>query len=336
MSNELLSVKNRVVTRNSMLAAFVSIFAYTFRDQIAEIISLSCKRIIYKVYSQVIINKEDSPKGTFAIKEEILKQNPNIQVMRDNAVEPVYEIADGYYSLKYNGKYIHILLTNEHITLFSLLQNISLIKNFISAINREYCSPQKLMIIYGSEGDSWSRPVFRRHREYQVILNKCTPSMKKVLEDINNFLQIENEQLYQSKGIPYKKGYLLSGAPGTGKTTIIELAAMIHGMQIYSINFNADKMTDATLINMISQVPPRSIIVIEEIEKQIVTLNTNNNNKISTGGILSALDGPQRLSDGTIILITLNDLDLLNIDFRNILLRKGRIDEHFILNERFE
>ena len=55
--------------------------------------------------------------------------------------------------------------------------------------------------------------------------------------------------------------------PNMRKTTLIVIIAMNYSMEIYPINFNATKMTDATFINMISQVPPNSIIVIEEIER---------------------------------------------------------------------
>jgi len=53
-------------------------------------------------------------------------------------------------------------------------------------------------------------------------------------------------------------------------------------------------------------VPLHFIIYIEEIDKQLATLMENNRIKISIGGLLTALDGSQRLSDGTIIILTSN------------------------------
>jgi hypothetical protein len=55
-----------------------------------------------------------------------------------------------------------------------------------------------------------------------------------LVDDLNNF--IASEEYYNTKGIPYKRGYLLYGPPGTGKTSIIKSFASTYGFDIYIIN----------------------------------------------------------------------------------------------------
>ena len=48
---------------------------------------------------------------------------------------------------------------------------------------------------------------------------------------------------------------------------------------------------------------------------------------MSEGGILTAIDGPQRLSHGTIVIMTSNDIYEFTDNFKEALFRKGRVDE---------
>jgi chaperone BCS1 len=40
-----------------------------------------------------------------------------------------------------------------------------------------------------------------------------------IVEDINHFQK--SADWYQTKGVPYRRGYLLYGPPGTGKTSFV-------------------------------------------------------------------------------------------------------------------
>ena len=57
-----------------------------------------------------------------------------------------------------------------------------------------------------------------------------------LIDDIKNF--IESEEYYNTKGLPYKRGYLLYGPPGSGKTSIIKSIANQFSMDIYIINMD--------------------------------------------------------------------------------------------------
>ena len=55
-----------------------------------------------------------------------------------------------------------------------------------------------------------------------------------LVDDLKKFSG--DEDYYNDKGIPYKRGYLLYGPPGTGKTSIIKAIASFYGMDVYLIN----------------------------------------------------------------------------------------------------
>ncbi len=143
---------------------------------------------------------------------------------------------------------------------------------------------------------------------------------------------------YRSRGIPWKRGWLLYGPPGTGKTALARAFAEDLNMPIYV--FNLAEMANHDLIkawaNMQVNVP--CIALIEDIDNvfhgrenvarkhglmsMMMMSNQNNNDdgekKDSRGGgagfatltfdcLLNCLDGVER-SDGIFTIITTNDI----------------------------
>ena len=153
------------------------------------------------------------------------------------------------------------------------------------------------------------------------------PNVTRVIRDTDEFMSSQNT--YKRKNLPYHKGYLLYGAPGTKKSTTIEAMAIKYNMSVYLVNLNSEGMTDTTLINLISTIPEHSLIVFEEIDEQLKTMVDNANNKVSFGGILSAIDGPQRVSNSCLIVMTTNNKDIISDITKRPLFRPGRIDKIF-------
>ena len=61
-------------------------------------------------------------------------------------------------------------------------------------------------------------------------------------------------------GIPYRRGYLLHGPPGSGKTSFIQALGASLGFDIYLVNLSLRGMADDKLALLLSQAPSRSII----------------------------------------------------------------------------
>ena len=78
-------------------------------------------------------------------------------------------------------------------------------------------------IIYTSRGTEWKE--FGHPRKKRPISSVVLDSgiSNKILKDVQEF--IGNQQWYTERGIPYRRGYLLYGPPGCGKSSYITALA---------------------------------------------------------------------------------------------------------------
>ncbi|KAH8832327.1 P-loop containing nucleoside triphosphate hydrolase protein [Flagelloscypha sp. PMI_526] len=131
--------------------------------------------------------------------------------------------------------------------------------------------------------------------------------LEDLVKDVREFLELE--KYYHSIGIPHRRGFLLHGPPGTGKTSTIYALAGELRMEIYSLSLSGRGLSDDHLQSLASCVPRRCILLIEDIDvafptrgddplelhgripgsPAIDTLGTDN--KVTMSGLLNILDG---------------------------------------------
>ncbi|KAG8919704.1 hypothetical protein FRC00_011003, partial [Tulasnella sp. 408] len=128
---------------------------------------------------------------------------------------------------------------------------------------------------------------------------------KMLLTDTKTFMR--SQAWYKEAGIQHKRGYLLYGAPGTGKTSTIHALASELDLEIYSLSLATTGVDDNGLARLISSTPANSMILIEDIDcafpardkkKDLEILPEDlwgapaeKKSKITLSGLLNVLDG---------------------------------------------
>jgi chaperone BCS1 len=207
----------------------------------------------------------------------------------------------------------------------------------------------------------WNRITTRPSRAIStVILDSC--KKKAVLDDMSEYLREDTRQWYANHGIPYRRGYLFSGPPGTGKTSLSSAIAGVFGLDIYVLSLLDPNISESHFLRLFSEVPTQCVVLLEDIDAAGMTLKRANEDPvtadtttyfdamkkrarpgapvstapptpISLSALLNAIDGVSS-QEGRILIMTTNapqDLD-------PALIRPGRVDMHvrFELPSRVE
>lgn len=156
-----------------------------------------------------------------------------------------------------------------------------------------------------------------------VVLQPGTKD--KLLADLEEFLGPDTRQWYQEHGIPHKRGYLFHGAPGTGKTSMIQAIAGNFAYNICYVHLTHPRLSDDSLREAVNQSPKRSLLVFEDVDAVFGRSRDKlvKDSPLTFSGLLNAIDGIGK-ADGQIFVLTTNHRERLN----PALIRNGRADVH--------
>lgn len=191
----------------------------------------------------------------------------------------------------------------------------------------------------GRWADSWTKTAIRIPRSMStVILDDIQKAA--IIADIREYLHPLTRKWYLERGIPWRRGYMLSGPPGTGKTSLCFALASLFKLPIYLTSLS--NITEHSLSSLFTTLPTRSIILLEDIDatgsnvkkredetdKDKTTVNKEaelsslrKSQGLSLSALLNAIDGIVS-SEGRILIMTTNHIDHLD----PALLRPGRVD----------
>lgn len=212
--------------------------------------------------------------------------------------------------------------------------------------------------LYTNNNWYWTHVVFEHPANFKTLA--MDPSEKQeIIDDLITFSK--NEEFYARIGRAWKRGYLLFGPPGTGKSTMIAAMANLLNYDIYDLELTAVK-DNTSLRRLLIETSSKSIIVIEDIDcsldltgqrkkaakvEEVKDGEASNQAKraekdpdgekasrVTLSGLLNFIDGLWSSCGGERLLVfTTNHIEKLD----PALIRKGRMDKHVKLSYcRFE
>lgn len=236
----------------------------------------------------------------------------------------------------------HVTKRVESLTFRTIGRKRALLQHFVDdvlACHAKRMGVQSFLYIY-DDGWDWVEGYAPRLLDSIVL-----PAGEKehLLNDIANFRR--SKQRYSRLGVPYHRGYLFHGPPGTGKTSLVSAIAAHFGISIYTINLT--HFNDRTLMNAVNRVSPNSVLLFEDIDcmksgkprettdaavkAKIGTVSNEsaaNENGVTLSGLLNVLDGFYAPTN-VLFVMTTNHVEALD----EALLRPGRIDYKLYLGK---
>ncbi|KAI0088120.1 P-loop containing nucleoside triphosphate hydrolase protein [Irpex rosettiformis] len=245
---------------------------------------------------------------------------------------------------------------SELLSISVVARNNSILKQLVLQAKREYEAEavHRIQIYFADSHGCWRWTDSRHKRPMSsIVLNPGVKEM--LLADTKDFLK--SEKWYADRGIPFRRGYLLHGVPGSGKSSLIHAIAGELMLDIYVVSLSSSWINDSTLTTLMGRVPARCIVLLEDLDaaftrstsrddeatgspenKSSSSSNDNSEsshsrsrrhkndhlsdvNTLSLSGLLNALDGVAA-SEGRILFATTNHLERLD----PALSRPGRMD----------
>lgn len=175
-----------------------------------------------------------------------------------------------------------------------------------------------------SESGSWVA-VKRIHKRSPDTLVLPEGQFEEMKADIEKFKG--DEQRYRDLGIPWHRGYLLHGPPGTGKSSTITTLASEFKSDVYFLSV-AELKDGSSLISALSECDSGDFLVLEDVDTASATSGRGDGKEESVfDTLLNTLDGVLT-PDGLIVIMTTNHPEKLD----SRLVRPGRVDRKFKLD----
>ncbi|TBU36874.1 P-loop containing nucleoside triphosphate hydrolase protein [Dichomitus squalens] len=265
---------------------------------------------------------------------------------------------DTTYALWYKYRYLTVTRSQTtdspwhkttNLQIRMLTRNHELLRDLLlEAKKMYYNASENLISIYVSDSSDYWKLMSTQHKRPMKSIILDPGVIELVLNDAKDFLA--SKEWYAERGIPHRRGYLLYGAPGAGKTSLIHTIAGELNLDVYIISLTRMGMDDASLNATIAELPSQCIVLIEDIDaafhqgikrdivdperqrpedqeqdpqKSEKEKTTDSACRVTLSGLLNALDGIGA-QEGRIFFATTNDHKALD----PALCRPGRLDLH--------
>lgn len=143
---------------------------------------------------------------------------------------------------------------------------------------------------------------------------------ERIADNLREFLAAEDH--YNRLALPWHRGYMFHGPPGTGKTSLVKALANEFNLDLWYLSLS-DLKAESSLLGLLSEVGPRSILLLEDIDIMKITHDRDGADQgtISMSSLLNTLDGVAT-PHGLVTIMTTNNFEVLD----PALTRAGRMD----------
>ncbi|KIM75746.1 hypothetical protein PILCRDRAFT_667729 [Piloderma croceum F 1598] len=153
----------------------------------------------------------------------------------------------------------------EVLSISVVARNNSILKQLVLQAKKEHEAEavHRIQIYFADSHGGWRWTDSRHKRPISsIVLNPGVKEM--LLSDTKDFLK--SEKWYADRGIPFRRGYLLHGVPGSGKSSLIHAIAGELMLDIYTLSLSSSWISDSTLTTLMSRVPARCIVLLEDLD----------------------------------------------------------------------
>ncbi|GAB7330652.1 hypothetical protein MBLNU13_g02220t1 [Cladosporium sp. NU13] len=114
-------------------------------------------------------------------------------------------------------------------------------------------------------GGAWSKTASRPSRPMSTVI-LAADQKAAIIADVNEFLHPSSVDWYARRGIPYRRGYLFHGPPGTGKTSLSFALAGLFGLDVYAVSLQEPALTEGDLMLLFNGLPRRCVVLLEDVD----------------------------------------------------------------------
>ncbi|KAE8257975.1 hypothetical protein A4X13_0g1990 [Tilletia indica] len=129
---------------------------------------------------------------------------------------------------------------------------------------REHTSKTRVYVSDPIERE-WDLVTTRPKRLFSSVLLEGR-TQEALLQDIRSFLSRRMRQFYAQRGVPHRRGYLLYGPPGSGKTSSIVAIAGELNLNLYSVSLAQKGMDERLLLELANNCETPCILLLEDID----------------------------------------------------------------------
>lgn len=180
-------------------------------------------------------------------------------------------------------------------------------------------------MLYVLRGDWWD-DVGRVPRRAIGTVTLEDGAAEQVLADMRRFYGAAD--WYAARGVPWRRGYLLHGPPGTGKSSLIRALASELELDVATLDLGRSTLSDDDLREAMGRAPRSALIAMEDVDAVFTRREAGAAQAgVSFSGLLNAIDGIAA-QEGRALVMTTNHPDRLD----PALIRPGRADLHVRLD----